>query len=127
MKQIKIVDDNSKREFKNMMHINHENVVKYFDHFYHTIDFIEYIFIITEYCEVYTTLSTCLIFQFYCNICLFEKNKDLEKKIRKVKTENNKLSEKEIFEWILQATNGLKYLHSDIVRMVHRDIKPEYI
>ena len=52
MKQIKIKDDKSKKEFQNLMNINHENLVKYFDHFYHTIGYIDHIFIITEYCEV---------------------------------------------------------------------------
>lgn len=52
MKLIKNVNEKSKKEFKNLMEIAHENLVKYYDHFYHNIQYIEYICIITEYCEV---------------------------------------------------------------------------
>lgn len=51
------------------------------------------------------------------------KNGDLKKTINKRKHENRKFSEKEISEWMSQATNGLIYLHNRI-EMIHRDIKP---
>ena len=41
--------------------------------------------------------------------------------------EIGKIPDENIYEWIFQATNGLKYLHSDKIKIVHRDIKPAYI
>lgn len=52
MKVIKNAGDMAKREFENMLKINHENVIKYYDHFDHKIDYIENTCIIMEYCEV---------------------------------------------------------------------------
>lgn len=53
-------------------------------------------------------------------------NGDLRKKINESKKENKNIEEKIILDWIIQISSGLKYLHSDAVKIVHRDIKPEY-
>lgn len=63
MKLIKNINEKSKNEFKNMMEIANENIVKYYDHFYHTIEFIEHICIITEYCEVIYNSHNFLAFK----------------------------------------------------------------
>ena len=54
MKQIKKGDDpnNDLNEFSLMWNISHENILKYYDHFDHEIDDLDYICVITEYCEV---------------------------------------------------------------------------
>ena len=54
MKQIKKGEDsdNDFDEFSLMWNISHENILKYYDHFDHEIDDLDYICVITEYCEV---------------------------------------------------------------------------
>ena len=46
-----VFNESAKSELKKMQTINHENIVKYYDHFIHS-GHIEHICIITEYCQV---------------------------------------------------------------------------
>lgn len=52
MKMIKnVLDESAKMELEKMQTINHDNIVKHYDHFIHS-GYIEHICIITEYCQV---------------------------------------------------------------------------
>ena len=46
-------DSDTENEFLIYLQISHENVLKYFDHFEHEEDGLDYICIITEYCQVH--------------------------------------------------------------------------
>ena len=46
-------DSDTENEFLIFLQISHENVLKYFDHFEHEEDGLDYICIITEYCQVH--------------------------------------------------------------------------
>jgi serine/threonine protein kinase len=50
----------------------------------------------------------------------------LETRINETKASNEKFTEKKIFNWTLQATEALKYLHYS-KNIAHRDIKPGYV
>ena len=53
MKIIKKNDeDTSENELNHMLTINHENILRYFDHFDHLIDYVNNTCIIYEFCEV---------------------------------------------------------------------------
>ena len=52
MKMVKKVDSSAENEFFLLLQTSHENVLKYFDHFEHEERDIDYICIITEYCQV---------------------------------------------------------------------------
>ena len=50
--ELKERDSSAENEFSLMCHeINHENILKYYEHFDHEINGKEYICIITEYCQ----------------------------------------------------------------------------
>jgi len=51
-----------------------------------------------------------------------KKNGDLKAKIDEATISGTSFQEMQILKWIMQATNGLKFLHSENV--IHRDIKP---
>jgi serine/threonine protein kinase len=48
----------------------------------------------------------------------------LAKRIKETKKEGKKFEETQIFNWSLQATTALKYLHFE-KKIAHRDIKPK--
>lgn len=54
MKMLDKSDESAENEFLTYLKVNHENIVKYFDHFdhYEEENSTDYICIITEYCEV---------------------------------------------------------------------------
>ena len=52
MKIIKQIGQNDEDEYLFMWKINHENILKYYEHFDHEIDALDYTCIITEYCQV---------------------------------------------------------------------------
>jgi len=53
-----------------------------------------------------------------------KKNGDLKAKIDEAKRSGKRFQEMQILDWIMQATNGLRHLHSEKVNVIHRDIKP---
>ena len=48
-------DPTAENEFTLMFKINHENIVKYYEHFDHEMNALDYTCVITEYCEVNQT------------------------------------------------------------------------
>ena len=61
MKIMDKLDSSTINELELFSEINHENIVRYFDHFYKQIGEENKTFLITEYCEVsivYINLST---------------------------------------------------------------------
>ena len=46
------LDSTTENEIEMFSKINHENIVRYFDHFHLNISYDEYTFLITEYCQV---------------------------------------------------------------------------
>ena len=58
MKVMNKLDPTAENEFSLMWRINHENILKYYEHFDHKIRGRDYTCVITEYCEV--SVFTCL-------------------------------------------------------------------
>jgi serine/threonine protein kinase len=114
----------AEKEFTNLSTIEHENILKYFDCFY---DGENHICFITELCEVINIIDIPKLYFLilFLNKNNNQKNGDLRAKINENRTEEKFFEVKQIFDWILQATSALKYLHSDEIRIAHRDIKPE--
>lgn len=52
MKMIEIENDCEVCELTHLWNTNHTNVLRYFDHFEHEKDGLDYVCVITEYCEV---------------------------------------------------------------------------
>ena len=70
MKMLEKTDETAENEFFTYLQVNHENIVKYFDHFdhYDEENSIDYICIITEYCEV-TLIKYCKSLFNPCELC----------------------------------------------------------
>ena len=96
------LNETAQNELKLLKQLDHENIIKYFDHFDEKLHDSEYLCIICEYCE----------------------NRDLRIQINEAINSNKPFDEMKILKWSLEATNGLTYLHSN--KIIHRDIKPEY-
>lgn len=64
MKMLEKSDDSAENEFITYLKVNHENIVKYFDHFdhYEEENSTDYICIITEYCEVTSIALQYILF-----------------------------------------------------------------
>ena len=96
------LNETAQNELKLLKQLDHENIIKYFDHFDEKLHDSEYLCIICEYCE----------------------NRDLRIQINEAIKSNTPFDEMKILKWSLEATKGLTYLHSK--KIIHRDIKPEY-
>lgn len=119
MDKLGLSSDNKEQDF--LWKINHENIIRYFDHFDLKISSWNHICIITEYCDVMKFISIVIYYSVIYYIIII-KNGDLKQKIDKVKQSNESLNEKQILKWMIESTNALKYLHSN--NIIHRDIKP---
>ena len=64
--------NNSKieKEFKLLLEINHENILRYFEHFDGVMDIFHSTFIITEYCHVNHIFSHLFILNTFNNISI---------------------------------------------------------
>ena len=120
---IKVNDDEWKKEASLLSRLNHENLVKYYDHFQLTSkESLCHPCIITEYCQVifnFHITSNNISYNFKCLL----QNRDLSKRIKETKRRKEIFPDKIILNWIFQATKGLLYLHS--MSVIHRDIKPK--
>ena len=68
MKVMNKLDPSAENEFSLMWRINHENILKYYEHFDHEIDGLDSTCIITEYCQVRFLYNINYIFiYFYLN------------------------------------------------------------
>ena len=52
MKVMNKIDETAENEFNHFLRINHENILRYFDHFDHRISGRIHTCVITEFCEV---------------------------------------------------------------------------
>ena len=109
-------------EFKLLLDVSHENILRYFEHFDGEMDVFECTFIITEYCHVRHIFLHISYFQNKENISILKKG-DFRRIIYKAQRDGTYFEENQVLDWITQATNGLKHLHR--LKIVHRDIKPE--
>lgn len=57
MKMLNKLDPTAKNECSLLFNIKHENIVKFYEHFDHEIDGLDYTFVITEFCEVFFCLA----------------------------------------------------------------------
>ena len=116
-------NQNIQNEFTVLLKINHENILRYFEHFEGEFNDIDATFIITEYCEVSLLYSKFKSKTSSCDHLSFKKG-DFRRIISTTLKNKKKFAENQILDWITQAANGLQHLHK--LKYVHRDIKPEY-
>ena len=125
MKIMNKCDVETENELKIFWEINHENIVKYIDHFHVKIGPDEKTCLLTEYCEVSPNTNNHSNLIERLLIYHYEKKRDLKYHIDERKKGRLTFSEREILKWMCQATNALKYLHSmEPKPIIHRDIKP---
>ena len=106
LKEISDFDENTKNEINILSHINHPNIIKYYESFIQNENSFsqkEKLYIVMEYCE----------------------KGDLRQLIKDYKDKNKKISQKKIILIILDICEGLKEIHRN--NIIHRDLKPENI
>ena len=106
MKEVSYTQDMSERErarqdteLKILSKVNHQNVVKYREHFFTT----DKILMVIELCV----------------------RGDMRKAIKDQKLTGEPFSVEQRVQWFLEIANGLDHLHS--LDIIHRDLKPENI
>lgn len=117
--------DTQKEEIDVLSQLNHENIVRYFDHFPLKIGGDIHMAIITAYCEV-SLLVVHIVRNYEITLYYYlKKNGDLDAKIKDFKKSEKYFEESQILTWMCQATNAISYLHSKKpTPIIHRDIKP---
>ena len=102
MKEITEIDE-LQMEAKQLIKLNHQNIVSYEDDFIHL-----------DQSGLELTYSYFIVME-YCN------GGDLTDKIRQAVENNTSLTENQIMEWFCQLLLAVKYIHNKDI--VHRDIK----
>ena len=109
------------REEKILSRLNSPYVVKYHESFIHDNN----IYIVTEYCEVrsldHLPGEYSQLLSFSC-----AQGGDLEKRLKNLKREDQRLPEEKIFKWFVQLVSALHYIHhfSASEKILHRNLKP---
>ena len=100
---------------------NHENIIKYYDHFIEN----EHLFIVIEFCEVnlFLKFKIFLLYIIINNIVfIIIKGGDLDDYLEDHFKTNKTINKDLVVKWLEQMVLVLKYLHSK--NAIHRDFKP---
>ena len=104
-------------EVLQLSRFKHDNIIKFFEHFCNK----EFLFVVTEYCEVIKQKRLFLDFSSFFQIQLLNfQSGDLDQYLKK----NKNLERSLVINWLKQIVSPIKYLHEN--NCIHRDIKPKY-